>query len=67
MANAVVDGSDCLMLSAETASGLYPVESVATMGRIITEAERIVDYSAAFREVRREGTLRLPCSNTNCH
>ena len=39
VANAIFDGTDAVMLSAETAAGRYPVESVAMMARIIEEAE----------------------------
>ncbi|MFT4703134.1 MAG: pyruvate kinase [Bradymonadia bacterium] len=40
VANAIFDGTDAVMLSAETASGKYPVESVQIMNRIILEAEK---------------------------
>jgi pyruvate kinase len=42
VANAIFDGSDAVMLSAETATGRYPLESVQMMVRIIREAERSI-------------------------
>ncbi len=43
-ANAIFDGTDAVMLSAETAVGEYPVEAVRTMARIASRAEQALDY-----------------------
>jgi pyruvate kinase len=49
IANAIMDGTDCIMLSGETASGDYPVEAVQTMARIAMRAEETLAANALVR------------------
>lgn len=49
VANAIIDGSDAVMLSGETAVGLYPLESLGMMIRIINKTEISLDYDLLLR------------------
>ncbi|KXH87194.1 pyruvate kinase [Sporosarcina sp. HYO08] len=54
VANAILDGTDAIMLSGETAAGIYPVESVLTMDKIARTTEGAVDYRTVVNTRRRE-------------
>lgn len=53
VANSVIDGTDTVMLSAETASGMYPVKSVEVMAQICLGAERQFRHDTDFEAARR--------------
>merc|ERR1712110_640601 len=52
VANAVLDGTDCVMLSGETAGGKFPLNAVTIMRRICEEAEAVLDYSSLYQSIR---------------
>ena len=59
IANAIYDGTSAIMLSGETASGLYPVESVQTMVKIAETAEKSIDYRQLFNAARNESSKSM--------
>lgn len=50
VANAVLDGSDAILLGAETLIGLYPVETISTVGKICAEAEKVYNQDLYFKK-----------------
>ena len=63
VANAVFDGTDAIMLSAETATGQYPREAVAMMAKIVVEAEMNM---GEFLQRRRPENRKLSIAETIC-
>ncbi|KAI3725299.1 hypothetical protein L1987_65083 [Smallanthus sonchifolius] len=50
VANAVLDGSDAILLGAETLRGLYPVETISIVGKICSEAEKVFNQDLYFKK-----------------
>jgi pyruvate kinase len=66
VANAILDGTSAVMLSAETATGNYPVEAVATMDRIARAVEPSMGYRHQMPEPGEETTVGRAMSNAAC-
>ena len=64
VANAIYDGTDAVMLSAETATGKYPVEAVSMMARIVTESEQQITLERMPRT--RSNKAKLSVAETIC-
>lgn len=52
VANAVLDGSDCVMLSGESANGKFPIEAVTMMSKVCVEAESVVQHEDLYANLR---------------
>lgn len=52
IANAIYDGTTAIMLSGESAAGLYPVEAVRTMAKIAERAEQDIDYRSRMQRMQ---------------
>lgn len=57
VANAILDGTDAVMLSGETAAGDYPIEAVKTMARIAETAESAFNYDLYFDQMEALGDM----------
>lgn len=59
VANAILDGTDAIMLSGETAAGMYPVESVETMNKIAIRTEKAIDYRSVVGKLSKKRDVNM--------
>ena len=67
VANAIMDGTDAVMLSGETASGQFPVEAVRTMVKIALDVERSELKRAAVRQENHNGNISEAVAEAACN
>lgn len=60
VANAIYDGTDCIMLSGETANGKYPIEAIKTMHRIAEESESKIRHEKVFDNIMAMDVQSVP-------
>lgn len=67
VANSIIDGTDAIMLSGETAAGKYPVEAVQTMASIAVRTEKELDYGKSMHSFSgRKITVANAISHSSC-
>ncbi len=62
IANAILDGTDAVMLSDETAVGKYPIKAVEVMRKTIIEAEKIYDYYKDYDDIKKDKSTAIAAS-----
>ena len=67
VANAILDGTDAVMLSGETASGGYPIEAVRTMVKIARDVERHELWRLPPREISHSNNVAAAVAKAACH